>query len=199
MARRLCLGRWLGRTRNIRAMAQEAGDADHTNDASVDSASRGNRKYRPGHRGRVPAAAELKLPDPPWWGAWLQRTNLWPKRTNLRPRSERPLGRSALRCGLFPQRRASGPRPARIPVWPGSLPWQRRTNLWPERTNLRTGSERLSGVIRRLDPEALAFFGLGHRWWRHPRPLMLRSSPVQSLALPRCLLEEDTNDEAATR
>ena len=42
-------------------------------------------------------------------------------------------------------------------------PWQRRTNLWRERTNLRTGSERLTGVIRRLDPEALAFFGPGHR------------------------------------
>src|SRR6516165_4543293 len=25
-------------------------------------------------------------------------------------------------------------------------PWQRRTNLWRERTNLRTGSERLRGV-----------------------------------------------------
>jgi hypothetical protein len=24
-------------------------------------------------------------------------------------------------------------------------PWQRRTNLWRERTNLRTGSERLNG------------------------------------------------------
>src|SRR5215831_5636159 len=78
-------------------------------------------------------------------------------------------------------------------------PWQRRTNLWRERTNLRTGSERLRGVIRRLDPEALAFFGLGHRWWRHPRPRMLRSSPEQSLALHRCLLEKDTNEETATR
>jgi hypothetical protein len=94
----------------------------------VDCASRGNRKYRPGHRGRVPAVVELiekrpgARPDPPWQGAWLQRTNLWRERTNLWAGSERPLGRSALRCGLFPQRRASGPRPARIPVWPGSLP-----------------------------------------------------------------------------
>src|SRR5262249_3691889 len=78
-------------------------------------------------------------------------------------------------------------------------PWPQRTNLWRERTNLRTGSERLRGVIRRLDPEALAFFGLGHRWWRHPRPRMLRSSPEQSLALHRCLLEKDTNEETATR
>ena len=30
------------------------------------------------------------------------------------------------------------PGQPRIPVWPGSLPWQRRTNLWRERTNLRT-------------------------------------------------------------
>jgi hypothetical protein len=40
-----------------------------------------------------------------------------------------------------------------------------------------TASERLRGVIRRLDPEALAFFGPGHPWWRHPRPWMLRSNP----------------------
>ena len=39
--------------------------------------------------------------------------------------------------------------------------WQRRTNLWRGRTNLRTGSERLRGVIRHLDPEALAFFAVG--------------------------------------
>ena len=59
MAERFCLGRWLGRTRHIRAMAQEAGDADHTNDAGVDTTIRGNRKYRPDHRGRVQAVAEL--------------------------------------------------------------------------------------------------------------------------------------------
>src|SRR5215467_8283859 len=79
------------------------------------------------------------------------------------------------------------------------LLWLQRTNLWRERTNLRTGLERLRGVIRRLDPEALAFFGLGHPWWRHPRIRMLRSSPEQSLALHRCLLEEDTDEETATR
>ena len=43
------------------------------------------------------------------------------------------------------------------------LHWLQQANLWRERTNLRTGSERLTGVIRRLDPEALAFFGPGHR------------------------------------
>src|SRR6516225_11076198 len=40
--------------------------------------------------------------------------------------------------------------------------WLQRTNLWRKRTNLRTGSERLTGVIRRLDSEALAYFGPGH-------------------------------------
>src|SRR5262249_20599712 len=85
------------------------------------------------------------------------------------------------------------PRPLMVGVF--SVPGQRRTNLWRQRTNLRTGSERLRGVIRRLDPEGLAFFGLEHRWWRHPRPRMLRSSPEQSLALHRCLLEEDTGEE----
>src|SRR5262245_2217177 len=54
--------------------------------------------------------------------------------------------------------------------------WQRRTNLWRERTNLRPGSEPLTGVTRRLDPEALAIFWTGHPWWRHHRPQMLRSS-----------------------
>ena len=33
---------------------------------------------------------------------------------------------------------------------------------------LGTGSERLTGVIRRLDPEALAFFGPGHLWGGTP-------------------------------
>ena len=40
-------------------------------------------------------------------------------------------------------------------------PWQRRTSLWPERTRLWTGAERLAGVIRPLDPEALAFLDQG--------------------------------------
>src|SRR5262249_39209721 len=39
-------------------------------------------------------------------GAWLQRTNLWRRRTKTTTGSKRPIGRSALRCGLFPQRRA---------------------------------------------------------------------------------------------
>jgi len=39
--------------------------------------------------------------------------------------------------------------------------WQRRTNVWRERTNLRTGSERLTGVTRRLDPEVMALVN-GH-------------------------------------
>src|SRR5262245_38755417 len=77
--------------------------------------------------------------------------------------------------------------------------WLQRTNLWRERTNLWAGSEPLRGVIRRLDPEALAFFWTRAPMWRHARPRMLRSSPEQSLALPRCLLEEDTDEEAATR
>src|SRR6516225_5192139 len=90
-------------------------------------------------KGRIASdPALLNLPRPLMVGAflrlWQQRTNLWRERTNLRTGSERPSGRSALRCGLSPQRRASGPRPARIPVWPGSLSWQRRTNLWRERT-----------------------------------------------------------------
>jgi hypothetical protein len=46
-------------------------------------------------------------------------------------------------------------------VWQATRAWLQRTNLWRERTNLRTGSERLTGVIRRLDPEALAYFGPG--------------------------------------
>src|SRR5262249_15578963 len=33
---------------------------------------------------------------------------------------------------------------------------------WPTQNNLRAGSGRLRGVIRRLDPEALAYFGPGH-------------------------------------
>jgi hypothetical protein len=47
-------------------------------------------------------------------------------------------------------------------VWQATRAWLQRTNLWRERTDLRTGSERLRGVIRRLDPEALAYFGPGH-------------------------------------
>src|SRR5262245_28892337 len=37
-------------------------------------------------------------------------------------------------------------------------PWQRRTNLWRDRTNLRIGAERLRGVIRRLDPGGIGIF-----------------------------------------
>jgi hypothetical protein len=105
--------RGIRRARHIRAMAQEAeGDAGR---ASVDTASRANRKCQPDHRGRVHAITKLiekgsgaNKARLPWWGAWLQRTN-----------------------------------------------------LWRERTNLRTGSQRLRGVISRLDPRALAFFGPG--------------------------------------
>src|SRR4029434_4185372 len=31
--------------------------------------------------------------------------------------------------------------------------------------------------------KALAFFGPGHPWWRHPRPWMLRSSPETILGV----------------
>src|SRR5262249_13569695 len=92
-------------------MAQEAagdaGDAGHANDASVDTASRGNRKHRPGHRGRIPTVAELierrsgARPDPPWRGAWLQRTNLWRNRTKPRTASERLRGVANDRAGLI--------------------------------------------------------------------------------------------------
>ena len=55
------------------------------------------------------------------------------------------------------------PRPLMVGAF--LRPWQRRTNFWRGKTNLRTGAERLTGVIRRLDPKALAFFGPGHLWW----------------------------------
>jgi hypothetical protein len=58
--------------------------------------------------------------------------------------------------------------------------WQRRTNLWREPTNLRTGSERLRGV----GPPVVA-------------QQMLWSSLALSLALHRCLLAEDTDEETA--
>jgi hypothetical protein len=45
---------------HIPALAQAASDADHANDAGVDTTIRGNRKHRPGHRGRVQAVTELK-------------------------------------------------------------------------------------------------------------------------------------------
>src|SRR5215467_9119611 len=113
MAERFCLGRRFGRARNIRAMAQKAaGDADHSNDASVDTTSRGNRKYRPGHRGRVQAITELierksgARPGPPGGCAWLQRTNLWRRGTSPRPWVERL--------------RSVGPMEGRIP--PPNLP-----------------------------------------------------------------------------
>src|SRR5215471_20196554 len=84
-------------------------------------------------------------------------------------------------------------------VWQATRAWLQRTNLWRERTNLRTGSERLRGVIRRLDPEALSFFGPGHPWWRHPRPRMLRSSPEQSLGSQTWLSTlGDTSEEATS-
>ena len=53
------------------------------------------------------------------WGLfafmWQRRTNLWRERTKPTTGSKRPSGRSALRCGLSPQRRASRPRPATYP------------------------------------------------------------------------------------
>ena len=48
--------------------------------------------------------------------------------------------------------------PGRQWLGPFSRSWQRRTNLWRERTNLRTGSERLRGVIRRLDFGGIGIF-----------------------------------------
>ena len=87
MVARLCRDRGDRRACNIRALAQEAGDVGctrvDTTCTRVDTTSRGNRKHRPNHRGRVQAITELierrsgARPDPPWRGAWLQRTNLW--------------------------------------------------------------------------------------------------------------------------
>ena len=61
MAERFCLGRWLGRTRHIRAMAQEAaGDAGRTND--TDDANVANDAIReccPVHQGKGRARAGL--------------------------------------------------------------------------------------------------------------------------------------------
>jgi hypothetical protein len=54
--------------------------------------------------------------------------------------------------------------------------------LFDDFENLRTGSERPRGVIRRLDPQVLAYFGQGHPWWWYCPPRMLRSSPGQSSA-----------------
>jgi hypothetical protein len=46
-------------------------------------------------------------------------------------------------------RSANLPRPStRLGLF---RPWQRRTDLWRKRTNLRTGSERLRGVIRLME------------------------------------------------
>jgi len=66
--------------------------------------------------------------------------------------------------------------------WPEWLP---RTNLWLERTNLRTWAERLRGVG---PPVVVA----------HPHPRMLRSSLAPSLALPGWLSVGSTgeNDNA---
>jgi hypothetical protein len=61
-------------------------------------------------------------------------------------------------CDWVGRRRLAAKRPT------FDATWVQRTNLWRGRTNLTTRSERLKGVIRRLDPEALAFFGSGHPW-----------------------------------
>src|SRR5262249_12566900 len=101
MVARFCRDRRHRRIRHIPAMALEAeGDADHTNDASVANANRSSRQYRPDHRGQVQAITELGArPDPPWRGAWLQRTNLWRNRTKPRTASERLRGVANDRAG----------------------------------------------------------------------------------------------------
>ena len=40
-------------------LLEAKGDAGHTDDAGVDTTIRGNRKYRPGHRGEIHAVTEL--------------------------------------------------------------------------------------------------------------------------------------------
>src|SRR5262249_45362225 len=61
-------------------------------------------------------------------------------------------------------------------------PWLHRTNLWHRRTNLRTGSDRLTGV----GPPVMA-------------QRMLRSLLARSLVVPACSRMGGTNEEAATR
>src|SRR5262249_2834064 len=88
-------------------------------------ADKGGKVILLSHFGRPkgPDPAQSLLMVGAFFRSWQRQTNLWRERTKSRTGSERP--HSALRCGLFPQRRASGPRPGTyLPVWPGSLPWQ---------------------------------------------------------------------------
>ena len=72
--------------------------------------------------------------------------------------------------------------------------WQRRTKFWRERTNLRSRSERLRGVIRRLDPEAFGIF-----WTRAPVVVAPPTdAQVMASALLQCLLEGGTGENDNT-